>query len=164
MIPDKKALAPYCRKVARWLTSAEAKPCLILAGNVGTGKTTIVRAVNEMFNILEIYSKYLISATALNDNFIYNQEDAQSHFCEGNGCRWLLLDDMGEEPTEVKEYGNAKSPVIRVVAGRYDRQLPMLVTTNLTVEALEGKYGTRTMDRLKEISEWVPFSGISYRK
>lgn len=162
--PDKINIAKYTAKVAWWLTSADAKPCLILAGNAGTGKTTIMRAVNKMFNLLGIYSKFYISATALNDNFQYNQEDSIRHFCEGDGCTWLLLDDMGEEPTEIKEYGNAKSPVIRVVAGRYDRMLPIMVTTNLNMEALEAKYGNRTADRLKEVAEWVPFSGASYRK
>lgn len=164
MTPDKKALAPYCRKVAKWLTDEKMKPGLILSGNAGTGKTTIVRAVNRLFNAVEVYSKCFISATAMCDNFIYNPGDSESHFCWGNGCRWLMLDDMGEEPTDIKEYGNVKSPVIRVVAGRYERRLPLLATTNLSIEKLEEKYGIRTVDRLKEIAEWVPFNGISHRK
>lgn len=164
MAPDKKVLATYCRMVARWLTDRTTKPSLILSGNTGTGKTTIALAVNRLFNIIEFYSKCFISSTNLSDNFIYNPGDSERKFCQGNCCSWLILDDVGEEPTDIKEYGNVKSPVIRVVAERYSRQLPMLITTNLSYEKMAEKYGCRTVDRLKEVAEWVPFNGSSFRQ
>jgi len=162
--PNKRAIAPYCRKVAKWLTDDTVKPCLILAGNAGTGKTTLLRSVNRLFGTIEMYDKKFLSATSLAENFIVSPEESERHFCRGHWCKWLLLDDMGEEPTDVKEYGNVKSPVIRVIASRYERMLPMLITTNLKQEDILAKYGERTFDRLKEIAEWVSFSGESFRK
>lgn len=162
--PDKKMIAKYCRKVAKWITDCGMKPCLILAGNVGTGKTTIAEAVNRYFNTIGMYSKCFIRATDLCENFLYTPNESTRKFSEGSGCHWLIIDDIGEEQTNVKEYGNTKSPVIEVVAGRYARMLPMLITTNLTLEDMTEKYGIRTVDRLREIAEWVSFDGLSFRK
>ena len=161
--PDKKMLAHYCRLVAQWLTSDAAKPSLILSGNAGTGKTTIARAVNDFFNEKGIFSKCLITATDLNENFMLKPDDSDRKFCGGSGCRWLIIDDIGEEQTDVREYGNIRSPFINVVADRYDKGLPLMITTNLDFQKLEDKYGVRTADRLRGMAGWIPFNGSSYR-
>lgn len=162
--PDKKVIAEYARMVAKWLTDQETKPSLILSGNSGTGKTTIARAVCWYLHHLEIYDKCFIAATDLNENFIINPGDSARKFCDGSGCTWLFLDDVGEEQTDVREYGNIKSPFIKVVSSRYGRMLPMMITTNLDAAEIEKKYGVRTMDRLREMAEWIPFNGSSFRR
>ena len=150
--------------VARWMTEPQTKPGLILSGNAGTGKTTIAKSICWYLHSIGYLDKCFIAATDLNENFVINPGDSARKFCEGSGCTWLILDDVGEEQTDVREYGNIKSPFIKVVASRYDRLLPLIVTTNLGISEIESKYGVRTMDRLREIAEWIPFNGNSFRK
>ena len=76
----------------------------------------------------------------------------------------LAIEDMGRESTEVLDYGNVYNPVIDLLEYRYDQQLFTAFTSNLSVDELAKKYGTRITDRFREMFLKVVFTNQSYRK
>ena len=50
-----------------------------------------------------------------------------------------------------------------IITERYNRMLPVIVTTNLTREKLGETYSGRILDRLKSTSKLLAFKGESER-
>ena len=59
--------------------------------------------------------------------------------------------------------GNIIQPFIKIVEERYNRLLPMVVSTNLDGAAMKDRYGVRTSDRIKELATAIKYNGNSYR-
>ena len=76
----------------------------------------------------------------------------------------LCIDDIGLEPTEVLDYGNAISPVIEIMEARYKQQLFTFVTTNLTPAQIREKYGDRIADRFNEMMKCIVYKNPTFRK
>lgn len=74
----------------------------------------------------------------------------------------LLLDDVGTEPYEVKEYGNSYLPFTQLIECRYNKGLTTVMTTNLSIDEINTRYGTRIADRVNEFHT-IKWSGESYR-
>lgn len=75
----------------------------------------------------------------------------------------LILDDFGME--RGTEYGLEQ--VYNVIDSRYRSQKPLIVTTNLTLDALQHPQDTahaRIYDRLLEMCAPILFSGENFRK
>lgn len=75
----------------------------------------------------------------------------------------LIIDDLGTEPTEIKQFGNSRLPLVDVLTRRYEKQLPTIVTSNLSDSGMAKIYGPRIVDRLNEMCEKVHFGGASFR-
>lgn len=85
-------------------------------------------------------------------------------------CRskFLIVDDIGTEPKRVNSYGTEYLPIAELIQRRYDSSLPTIITTNLGDAEIEGTpqfpgYGQRTMDRLNEMCEKIPYGARSFR-
>lgn len=76
----------------------------------------------------------------------------------------LGIDDLGNEPAEVMNYGNVVNPLAELLEIRYKRQLYTIVTTNLIPKQIREKYGARVADRLNEMFGVVIFKNSTYRK
>ena len=76
----------------------------------------------------------------------------------------LCIDDLGLEPTEVLDFGNAINPVIEIMEHRYRQQLFTFITTNLTPKQIREKYGDRIADRFNEIMKCIVFANPTFRK
>ena len=96
--------------------------------------------------------------------FTRNYELTVSRIFKGDWCQLLMLDDIGTEPATFKEYGYEYAPFAKIVEERYNRRLPMVVSTNLSGEEIRTIYGERTIDRIKEMSVGIRYEGKSYRK
>lgn len=72
----------------------------------------------------------------------------------------LILDDLGTE--NKSEWGVSK--VYNIIDARYRSNLPLIITTNLTVLELENIYGKRTIDRINEMCTFYRNDGPSIRK
>lgn len=154
-------------RVAKWLCGSTHKNSLFLAGQCGNGKTTFVRAIQNLVNHLNILNPTTgkpFGITFLNAKVI-------ADYCKKNPEQWraicdreiLAIDDLGTEPREVLDFGNVLSPIIDLISYRYENQLPTIITSNLKPEQIREVYGTRIADRLKETTEIVPFNNGSYR-
>ncbi len=173
-------------RVARWLTSETCKPSLLLYGGVGNGKTTMLwaikafalsvlnevnaRLIGTVQSIEERESLYafrqslrmpkMLSAQRL---ACYAMEDRLT-FEEIAGYSFLMVDDMGCEPSSVKNYGTQLTPIADLIYRRYDAQLPTVITTNLSLRGIRDLYGERVADRMREQFEMLGYTEKSFRK
>ena len=166
------SLIQVVNQVALHMTSDESThpSGLMLCGTPGTGKTTMLRAMQMLTNSLQDFA--LFSAPRVRADLhrliIVTAKDI-AHAPQADIAKWrhvgsLAIDDLGAEPAEVLTYGNVTTPLTDLIEYRYSAHLTTLFTTNLTAEQLRDKYGTRITDRLNEMTHIIIVSrSQSYR-
>ena len=154
--------------IANYLTGGSKKFGLMFCGLCGNGKTTWAKA-------LQLLASGLNLKNPINNLYyvfpLWNAKDLAMR-SKGNYNEWrnvmryqlMIVDDLGTEPREVMEFGNVRTPLIDLITTRYEEQLYIIFTTNLTPAQLEEKYGKRIVDRLNEMVEKVVFENESYRR
>ena len=130
---------------------------------MGTGKTTLMTAIRRTLDHYFIPCK-MFRASDFPVLFLNNTELAERQLLRGDWCKVLLLDDIGVEQTEIKEYGNIIQPFVKIVEERYNRRLPLIVSTNLSSDEIGAQYGQRTIDRIREMAVGIKYENESYRK
>lgn len=157
--------------LATFLTNPNHKFGVLLNGNVGNGKTTLMRAFQQATGYLvqRGYFDDLQPDNGFVGLVIKNarqiaQEAKDVKIDQRNRAAFMFgIDDLGTEPTEVVDYGNVLNPVIDLLEYRYTMQLFTFVTTNLTRDEIYEKYGDRIGDRFREMFSVITFSHDSYR-
>ncbi|MGN1211360.1 MAG: ATP-binding protein [Candidatus Cryptobacteroides sp.] len=156
-------------QAAKWLCR-DLKPGFMLYGSVGSGKTTLAKAMCQLIRML--YDRFELGdrrvpvtmTTALELSKAATDDDT-SRFNSLKNARFLFLDDVGVEPPTVKNWGNEISPVVELIYFRYDFQKPMIITSNLSFRELKQRYGERVGDRMLEMFNGIEFKQtMSYRK
>jgi len=162
------ALMTQTEQIAEWLTGDHSKFGLMLCGGCGNGKTTFVKAFQQILNKFEIkvdddYSeRYSIRIVNARDLGRLCKED-YDEWRDISYKRMLAIDDFGTEPLEVMDYGNILYPITDLLTTRYDRHLFTILTTNLTPQEIRPRYGDRIADRLNEMMGKVIFANSTYR-
>ena len=164
-------------KAAEILTAPRPKFGLIFTGQVGNGKTTLLHAINSA-------ARYLADRKLVNPadyGYQYAADFGMDFFnakqlvqiAKSDWKRFesimekpmLAVDELGEEPTTVLEYGNAINPIIDLIEQRYNMQRFTVITTNLDPKEISEKYGLRIADRFREMLSIVIFGDEkSFRK
>ena len=165
-----EALRAYCDEVIGYLTGD--KRFLLMRGNVGCGKTTMLNAICRMIGVLH-YSNISGTGTAL-DRRAFQWENAytitewakndRSRYEDFKRCEWAAIDDIGQEAAEVSNYGTIIYPVRDILLYRYENDLVTILTTNCTPKTLTEVYGQRVGDRLAEVTHVMKFNENSYRR
>lgn len=154
----------YLDQIAEMMTTKSTKCGILLCGNCGNGKTTTMNAFLAVCNFLEKYhgqNRKIESTSARRISQIAKNEALMD---EAKIVTVLAIDDVGLEPTEVLDFGNAINPVIEIMEHRYRRQLFTFITTNLTPAQIREKYGDRIADRFNEIMKCIVFKNPTFRK
>lgn len=152
--------------MAQWLLSP--RQGILLRGNVGVGKTTMLYALQETIRILTNNSHTLTIKTA--SDITSAAKDCPTDYQAYCKAQMLGIDDLGTEPSSIKQYGNELSPIVEMIEKRYSLNLPTLITTNLVTvgskDEIADRYGIRTLDRLREMCSFLTYDGNqqSYRK
>ena len=155
----------YIEQAAHWLKTQD-KFGLLMCGVPGNGKTTLMRAIQSLLNILDLKDEY---NSSLGMQIIDTREltrlnrddyEAYKRYCN----RPILgIDDLGTEPIEVLDFGNILNPVIDLLSYRYNEQLTTVITTNLRPSEIREKYKDRIADRFNEMMAKIIFKTKSYR-
>ena len=140
------------RPIVDWLKDNKGRG-ILLAGECGLGKTLIGMRIlpliiNESCNrIVNCYKAHELNQKP--------DEVMRNHI--------IYIDDVGTETTS-NIYGNRRMPFSELVDMAENKGKLLMASTNLDVTHIEEKYGIRTIDRLRGIVKYVPFTGKSYRK
>lgn len=145
------------RTIADFMTSDDYHFGIMLCGQPGNGKTTLMQAMYELCRFtgehpLLTSGKRIVSSV---ENGL-----PMDSFCND---KLMFIDDLGAERKEVMEYGNILTPVIDLLEYRYAKRFFTVVTTNLDADQLGEKYGARLRDRFREMFIVVPFTNTSFR-
>lgn len=167
LVQNKTEVGKLCVKVGKWLNEENKKCWLLILGGMGTGKTTMLNCIGRCVNIIGRTKGFGgMYASALDIPRHASSENDEDYLRMMNGldrAEYLLLDDIGIEPVEVKSYGNSLIPFVEIVNKRYAKQLPIIITSNLTLEDIRKRYGDRVFDRMREMADIINFKGNSYR-
>lgn len=163
-----KSVEQQAEAMAGWLTTDNSRFGLLLCGGCGNGKSTFVKAFQQILNRLNIRNEYR------RESWSMRIRDARSlaYLCKSDYREWenmcslpmLAVDDLGIEPLEIQDYGNILYPMTDLLTQRYECQLFTIVTTNLTPAEIRTKYGDRIADRFNEMMLKVVFDNPTYRE
>lgn len=165
VVPDNKRQVKLCKSYAdRFEQMMEKNQGLLLYGNVGTGKSYLSACIAN--SIMErLYSVCATSMVKIMDLARdFKDKDTLTNLeAKMMKADLLILDDLGTE----SESSYAKEIVYRVIDGRYRIKKPMVITTNLTLEAMQNCLDMdkkRVYDRILEVCYPMQFIGKSFRQ
>lgn len=156
-------------EVGDFLTTETRYYGLFLPGSIGNGKTTMLKAIRDLLI-------YLVE----NDRIRYCEGDKYPRFVTARDManiakdadefrslkttKYLILDDLCEEPAEVLSFGNYVYPFVELLEYRYEQMLPTFISSNFGAVDIEEKYhSARVSDRMKEMFKIISFKEESFR-
>ena len=147
-----------CRRyVERFDEMVKANQGLLFWGGVGTGKTFAAACIaNELMNrgVPAIMTSFIRLIDIMRDG----GEETDRLMNRVISCKLLILDDLGAE----RNTSFAMEKVFDVIDRRYQRRLPMVITTNLTYDEMASTED-RIYDRILEVCYPMQWSGPSMR-
>lgn len=165
----------HLRSVTQWLTTSGTTFGLFLCGSIGNGKTTFLRALQSLVNLLrsdEPYGKQerenrgfvilnakdmVLYAKAYNNPTMGNREH-YDNYRRAMNIDILGIDELGIEPKESRNYGDFVTAATDLLRHRYDKQLCTMITSNLAPSDVADYYDARLADRFREMMHIVNFS------
>ena len=156
----------YLDKIAEMMTTRSTKCGILLCGNCGNGKTTSMNAFLSVTKFLSLVASKGRSWGVISTSARRITQVAKDEACmnDAKTVDVLCIDDVGLEPTEVLDFGNAINPVIEILEQRYRDQLFTFITTNLTPKQIREKYGDRIADRFNEIMKCIVYENPTFRR
>lgn len=133
---------------------------LLLWGGVGTGKTYMACMIANA--LIDKGHPVLVTNFTRILNILQNNPKKQEYLDSLNQFKLLVIDDLGVERNT--EY--AKEQVFSIIDSRYRAELPMIVTTNLSIQDLVTETNIaykRVYDRIIERCYPIEVSGESRR-
>lgn len=154
-------------QMAHWLSSRNSKFGMVLCGGCGNGKSTMLKAFQQLLNFLNLpapYGQGYYGIQIVDAKYIaYLCKTDYSAFLKLASKDMLGIDDLGTEPKEIMDFGNVFTPIIDLLTKRYEEQLFTIITTNLTPLQIREHYGDRIADRLNEMTEKIIYRNSTYR-
>jgi DNA replication protein DnaC len=131
------------------LYAQSLKGWLLLQGGYGCGKTHLAAAIANFAVSMGVPTLFLTVPDLLDSlRFAYNDPAAtfEERFNEIRSAPLLVMDDFGTQ--NATEWAQEK--LFQIINYRYINQLPLVLTTNLMLEEIEGRIRSRL-----EHPEWV---------
>lgn len=150
---------------------------LLLWGNIGVGKTTILKIVREFCRIpgirppkrigISIGAPYSFAIKSVHE-ILSKYQERPSSLDSYADCAYLAIDDIGAETKEVNRYGTIKNVIDELLQRRYDKfcadkEFTTHLTANISKEKIKDHYSERTYDRCKEMFNFIEIRGNSWR-
>ena len=144
---------PEYDKVADWLAGNKGKG-LVLYGNCGRGKSLLARYAIPA--IIRAFSRRIVT--------IVDCGTQQYEIDEILRRKLIVLDDVGVEVDRI-DYGTRRNIVVEAINKSQDDPSTMLImSSNLSGDAIRDRYGDRIYDRVKYLCHRIAFNGKSLRQ
>jgi len=145
---DKYEHLPAYDDIIDWMVDTKGRG-LMLMGECGLGKSTILNyVIPAIFRTRT--NKILRSVPAKELGAV-----------DRNKAPFIIIDDLGTESIK-NDYGTKIDAVADAISYAEDSSKTLLITTNLTPQALKERYDERTLDRLRKCKV-VIIKGKSFR-
>jgi DNA replication protein DnaC len=134
---------------------------LLLRGGYGCGKTHLAAAIANFAVEMGVPTLFLTVPDLLDMlRFSYDSEDTtfENRFNEIRNASLLILDDFGTQNAT----GWAQEKLFQIINYRYINKLPLVVTTNLSLDELDARFRSRLADR--ELVTDVRINAPDYRR
>ena len=145
---DKYEHLPAYDEIIDWMVDTKGRG-LMLMGECGLGKSTILNFVIPAIFRTKT-NKILRSVPAKELGSV-----------DRNKAPFIIIDDLGTESIK-NDYGTKIDAVADAISYAEDSSKTLLITTNLTPQALKERYDERTLDRLRKCKV-VIIKGKSFR-
>jgi DNA replication protein DnaC len=159
--PQVEVVRRYVRRLGEQLERGRG---LWFFGGIGTGKTTLAMLVSQAAlsagHGVAIYSLPRLLAQ-IRETFESDLEASYTSLMDRlTDVDLLHLDDVGAEKTSPW----VLEQLYAIVNARYEAERAVLITTNLERAPLAEQIGERTVSRLEEMCDMVPFYGRDRRR
>jgi DNA replication protein DnaC len=134
---------------------------LLLQGPYGCGKTHLAAAIANYAVEMGVPTLFLTVPDLLDMlRFSFDSEDTtfESRFNEIRNASLLVLDDFGTQNAT----GWAQEKLFQIINYRYINKLPLVITTNLSLDDIEARFRSRLSDR--ELVTDVRINAPDYRR
>ena len=138
---------------------------LVFMGEVGTGKTFLLECIASYLLKKEFYVVYVTAfnlSNTLLKSLTVSPFESDTILSPLLSCDLLIIDDLGTEPM----FRNlSASNLFTILNEREINNLPTLISTNLSFDAIENRYGNRLFSRIfnKRTTKVVSFVGNDLR-
>lgn len=147
----------------------ELRKGLFFYGNTGTGKTTslqIIQNISKKYNIKPLWFP-IIEAGKVVEQF--NTEKNKDYVVIKYSSGKILFDDLGAENEANNIFIYGKEDIfVRILENRYNdyvtKGIKTHITSNLTIEDIKDRYGSRVEDRLVQMCNFIEAPGDTRRK
>ena len=139
---------PAYDEIIDWMVDTSGRG-LMLMGECGLGKSTILNYVIPA--IFRTRTNKILRSVPAKELGIVDR----------NKAPFIIIDDLGTESIK-NDYGTKIDAVADAISYAEDSSKTLLITTNLTPQALKERYDERTLDRLRKCKV-VIIKGKSFR-
>lgn len=139
---------------------------ICLFGGVGVGKTTILKMLcrNQLQSFVlkmcrQVEDEFSQQGDAILKYYGSQKQTATNSDPFGHQVLGYCFDDLGTEPI-ARYYGKDVNVMTEILLNRYDNDLPFNqthITTNLSVDEIRARYGTRVTDRMRQMFNLLTF-------
>lgn len=152
----------------------KSKKGVLVVGGIGAGKTAMMKIMHRLFKDSASRFRW-VNAYELKDLAeVYTSSEIKEMY--GYDLKSdLYIDDIGFS-VDVKRYGNTVNIISEIILERYDLFIATGIKTHLSsnlkteivndlnsTPTLKSIYGSRIIDRIKEMCEIIIFKGTSQR-
>lgn len=152
-----------CRRYAeRFDEMVAKKQSLLFWGNVGTGKSFAAACIANY--LLDRGVPVMMTSFVKLLSLIQNGDEKEADIISRlNSAKLVIFDDLGAE----RNTDYALEKIYNIIDSRYQRELPIIFTTNLTITEMKNETDNRykrIYDRVFENIYPMQFTGPSWRR